>query len=390
MRRITVELTIFLLLSMFIVTISTESISINGLSFLEEPVDFSHQFSKIKHQISDRLTNYEEKISKFYMDTTNNNMVSFVFSPEAIELKDDAFHGSNALHFTEWWYFDVVFDGGYSAQMSVRVLDAMNQGLFFVFSRLDIYKNGILISHKQEIYPIDDFYASSEVPMVILDGRQVINGYIDEETGDWIYDLSFEIDGTAAYLRFIGSTKGWKGSVPGGEWGVILPRAEVSGVITLNYKDVYYVRGIGYHDHNWNVTILAAMNSGWFWGKINSNNFTITWANIMASWFSKQPLIVVNNVNGSYVNIEQENIQFVPKNFQIRNGMVIPTQFILNVDKGNVSIHVDIEVLGINHAKVMGVINYWRYHVRNTGSITVDSQTEEIDEIHMAELVRFY
>ena len=132
------------------------------------------------------------------------------------------------------------------------------------------------------------------------------------------------------------------------------------------------------------------MNSGWFWGKINSNNFTITWANIMTSWFSKQPLVVVNNVNDSYVNIEPENIQFVPKNFQIRNGMVIPTQFILNVDKGNVSIHVDIEVLGINHAKVMGVINYWRYHVRSTGSITVDSQTEEIDEIHMAELVRFY
>ena len=133
--------------------------------------------------------------------------------------------------------------------MSVRVLSVINQHL--VFSRLDIYEDGKLKSHKQKQYLMESFYASNYVPLVRLDGKQVMKGYIDEDTGDWIYDLSYEIAGTSIELCFVGCTKGWKGSTPGGEWGVILPRAEVKGKIMLNNKDIYYVNGVGYHDHNW-------------------------------------------------------------------------------------------------------------------------------------------
>ena len=57
-------------------------------------------------------------------------------------LGDDAYHGHGLLPFTEWWYFDAMFDNGYSAQMSVRVISAFGKG--YVFERLDLYKDGIL------------------------------------------------------------------------------------------------------------------------------------------------------------------------------------------------------------------------------------------------------
>ena len=46
----------------------------------------------------------------------------FKFIPSNLSIKDDAFHGSTAPRFTEWWYFDAVFDNGYSIQLSVRFL----------------------------------------------------------------------------------------------------------------------------------------------------------------------------------------------------------------------------------------------------------------------------
>ena len=47
------------------------------------------------------------------------------------------------------------------------------------------------------------------------------------------------------------------------------------------------------------------------------------------------------------------------------------------------------KVLGIHHVRMMGIMNYWRYHVKCTGSITVDSEEETIDEVHMTEFLRF-
>ena len=314
----------------------------------------------------------------------------FVFSPIDISLKDDGFHGSDAPRFTEWWYFDAVLNKGYSVQMSVRVLSVIKKRLVFVFQRLDIYKDGHLEKHNKRMYFLRNFDTSSDFPLVKLAGKQVIKGQVDEATGNWIYDLSFEINNASANLRFEGCTKGWKGKNPGGDWwAVILPRAKVSGKIKVKHQEID-VKGIGYHDHNWDVMASAARsNLGWFWGKFNSDNFTLTWATIFKTRFLGQPLLVINKKNSGYINIEPENIQFIAKDIYKEDGKLIPHYFALEAHDKNVSLYVAMNVLGIHHERMMGIMNYWRYHVKCTGSVTVESKEEKIDEIHMAEFLKF-
>ncbi|MCK4332764.1 MAG: hypothetical protein KAV40_04220, partial [Thermoplasmatales archaeon] len=67
----------------------------------------------------------------------------------------------------------------------------------------------------------------------------------------------------------------------------------------------------------------------------------------------------------------------------------VPYSFVLEVQKEDVSLQINMDVIDTHHVRWAGIINYWRYHIRCTGSITVDSQTETIDEIQLAEYIRF-
>ncbi|UCD14678.1 MAG: hypothetical protein JSW60_04450 [Thermoplasmatales archaeon] len=382
MKKVAVLSIIFLLLSASVVVIDIGSATPNK-SILDKQINSLHPLLIMKHL--NKFQNYQPGIGKHLqikMDPFNN----FIFSPEDIELKDDAFHGADNLHFTEWWYFDALFDNGYSVQVGIRVLGVMNQGLVII--RFDIYKDGKLLSHELKKYIMWDFFASEEVPLVKLKREQYMEGYINETTGDWVFDLSVGLDESSAELNFVGCTKGWKGSTPGGEWAVILPRAEVQGTIKLKNEEIN-VSGTGYHDHNWEVTVLTGINFGWFWGKVNSNNHTMTWSKIMTTRFWGQPLLVINEKNGSYTNIEPEYFNLLVKDFHIEQGMLVPYSFILDAKKGNVSLHVNMEVFDTHHVRWMGIINYWRYHMRCTGSITIGSKSEPIDETQIAEYIRF-
>lgn len=309
----------------------------------------------------------------------------FVFSPESIELKDDAFHYSSLLPFTEWWYFDATFEDGYSVQLAVRLISLLRRVM--AFSRLDIYKDGEMLSHERKTYTMKDFKASTEKPVIKIKEKEIINGYINKEK-KWVYELSFNLKDTSADLKFIGCTKGWKGTVPGSSWGVILPRAEVTGIIRLNGKEIK-VKGTGYHDHNWNVKPIAVTNMGWLWGKFNSKGYTITWANILKTKTLSYPILVINKKDDEYINIRPEHVKILAEDFRKENGKLIPHRFTIDMKNEDTSLHVNMDVLGIHHTKVMGVMKYWRYHVRCIGYIIVGSIKESIDEIHMAELLRF-
>jgi len=312
---------------------------------------------------------------------------TFVFSPIDIELKDDAFHGAKTSHYTEWWYFDAVFDNNYSAQMNVRIASMFNYGT--VFKRLDIYKDGALISHNKKSYHVRNFFASKEKPAVYLDDFCVINGSIDDSTGNWIYDVYFQFDDASALLKFTGCTDGWRGQLHGKEWwGVALPRAKTSGTLTIDNESIN-VTGLGYHDHNWDITASACMNFGWYWGKIHSSNYTITWATILRTRLANDRLLVINKNQGDYLNIEPTEIQFTAENFSFENRYLIPHSFTLTAHKENISIDVKMDVIDIHHERLFCFMNYWRYHVKCKGSITVDSQTETIDSFQVAEFLRF-
>ena len=336
-------------------------------------------------------------ISNFLKNKKNNenNYKSsrkspFSFSPLDISIKDDAFHGSKAPRYTEWWYFDTVLDNGYSAQMSVRVLSIIKKRLVLIFQRLDIYKDGHLIKHCKKRFSLKEFDASQELPIVKLAGKETIRGRVDESTGKWVYDLSFEMNDTAANLRFEGITQGWKGKNPGGDWwAVILPRAEVTGTIKVKNKEIT-VKGEGYHDHNWDVRGSAARNNhGWFWGKINTVSYTVTWATIFKTRHLGMPLLVVNKKNDGYINIKPDKINFVGEDLRVENKKLIPHNLVLQANDEKVKLNFQMKVLNTHHVKMMIKMNYWRFHVLCNGSIEVESKKESINETHIAEFLRF-
>ena len=387
MKQIALILIIFLLLSTSILTISAESSSLDK-STLEKKLDISFLLSRFNPR--DIVYNSQKKICSFYTGRADDGFWDFSFSPEDIELKDDAFHradSSNLSHFTEWWYFDASFDNGYNVQMSVQVMSLLDQDIA-VFSRLNIYKDFSLISHKQNTYLFEDFHASTYVPWILLDGKDVIQGYIDRDTGDWTFDISFDMGDTSADLHFVGCTKGYKGVTHGGKWAVILPRANVTGSILVDGGEIE-VSGTGYHDHNWEVTAEATLNFGWYWGKINSDTYTIVWADILRTWYWNQPLVVISENNGGYQNIERDDIRFTAGNFYLTNWMIVPHSFRIVVQTENVSLNVQMQSLDMHYNSFIGIINYWRYHMKCTGYITVGSQTEIIDDIIIAEFLRF-
>ena len=380
MSKVVLILTIILLISLPISSIAVQSFSTNS-SIVQEN-EYGHTTNRKIGRLNKIFNNqdiFSNHLNKRFLST-------FSFFPEDITLKDDAFHGANSIQYTEWWYFDAIFDNGYSIQIGIRVLGVLNQGV--VFLKLDIYKEGELVSHETKIFFIWDFFTSEEVPLVELKRNKIMEGRIREDNGRWEYNLSVILDDSSAELCFVGCTKGWKGKTPGGNWAVILPKAEVIGSITHG-DTIVNVSGIGYHDHNWNVSLLTGINFGWFWGKVNSNSYTLTWAKIMTTRFWGQPLLVINEKYGDYINIEPEYINLQIKDFQIRKGMIVPYTFIIDVEKENIYIHIVMEVTNIHHVRWMGIINYWRYHFKCTGIITVKGESEYIDEMEIAEYIRF-
>ena len=66
----------------------------------------------------------------------SNKKCSFSFSPSDIKMQDDAFHESKSSRYAEWWYFDAVFDNGYSIQVAVRILSIVKKRLVIVLQRI--------------------------------------------------------------------------------------------------------------------------------------------------------------------------------------------------------------------------------------------------------------
>jgi hypothetical protein len=339
---------------------------------------------KINYSISfsPPMNNNKETINR-----SNGTPDTYIFSPQEIILKDDAFHGSKGTHFSEWWYFDAALNNGYSIQLSVLIASALKLSLLFF--RFDLYKDGHLMSHKRKIHLLKDVQISKEKPFIKLGDKTIVQGSFNEKTGNLIYDISVAIEDISAELQFIGTTKGWKGKHEANDWwAVVLPRASVNGTITLQ-KETITVHGNGYHDHNWNTKIFALKNIGWYWGKIYSDRTAITWANILRTKVKVHPLLVINTIHNGYINVLPKDFCFNATDISEENGKMIPHVFTLDVQTTAVTLHVIMKTVDIHHVKIFQLMDYWRYHVKCTGSITVDSNTESIDDLYIAEFLKF-
>jgi len=312
---------------------------------------------------------------------------------EEIKPEDDAFHGSAKRVALEWWYFDAIFSNDYSIHVGCKTNSKKKRGLASPI--IEIYKDGKIQTIAKKWFRFRNFETSKEIPLVKICNKPIIK--FDEErykkTGEWVYHVDIKIKDCWAKLTFVGLSKGFKIETERESWTVALPKAKVTGEICLHGKTIK-VEGFGYHDHNWNYSLLTAMDYGkaWYWGKISSNNFDVIFANIVKSSKYSEVLAVVVDGKKRFFNIHPKNIEFKQERFVRNHRKKIPTNFKLKINEvvDNVTINVDIGMDGSEfHYNRVLIAPYWRYHIKTSGNITVGSVKDTLDDIHIIEFLSF-
>ena len=322
---------------------------------------------------------------------------------KAVEInpKDDAFHGNIHLLDIEWWYFDAVFDNGYSIHIGLRTYHIRNSGI--IQSRITIYKDGETVVEDMKPTLFSNLNISSETPNIKINTKPVMEFDCDQykRNGQWSYHITLSINNNAVDLKFTGTTKGWKIETLKTCWAVALPKATVQGTITIEGKEIP-VKGIGYHDHNWSYSITtAASNIGWFWGRVTGDTLNITWSRIYETEDKGDLLAIVNQDkkqaynNPEFYNIPPSAITFIPKKFKQNHKKLIPTEFELvlsNQNKDNqpsIKSIISMKTHDVQYTRIF-TIHYWRYHVKTNGTITVGSTTEILkDKLQIIEFLSF-
>jgi len=257
------------------------------------------------------------------------------FDAEDITFDDACYKGDNLFHTLEWWYFDAVFDNGYSAEYHINIFSKADVG--FAVSMLNIYQDGQLISHSRKILPLREFIYLSNQPLLWFSGQQILVGQMDDQ-GNWFFRLSIEMDDATIDLEFKSFTKGWKSKILNmWWWGIIQPKADVTGSLTIHDETINVV-GNGYQEHGWDGNFPFVQ--GWYWGKFCGDTLNVIWTNVIKYPWKQYLMLVVNQDNGEYVNVPVEDIDFEMTDYEIIDGCKIPTAFHFFVDNG--LIYIDI------------------------------------------------
>ena len=306
---------------------------------------------------------------------------------------DDAFHGSPKQISAEWWYFDTIFNNGYSAHLGFKTFSRKNLGM--VSPMIEFYKDGKLIVQKQTRHLFKNFITSKKFPKTEILNKPIISFDLDRynKTGEWFYNFNLKIENNSVNLNFKNLTKGWKIQTEKESWTVALPKAEVSGESIINGEKMN-VEGYGYHDHNWNYNLLTVMNYGigWYWGRIRTKNYNLVFAKIIKSGKKYEILTVINKDQNGFYNISPEKIDFESKKFVRKRRKKIPSEFSLKINETvkNSEIIVDLDLKSEQiHLDKALLAPYYRYHTKAKGFISVDGNKEEISDTQIIEYLRF-
>jgi len=340
--------------------------------------------------VSARSSEYDLKSNHFFVDVLKNRINSRFkssdddhrFFPVDMDFKDGAFCEISHRRHVQWWYFDAVFDNGYSVHVGFLALSKGHQGVFF--PGLNIYKDGEMKFHKRIAIPFSEFsdskdepfWASEEIPWVKSFGDQMFKAHIDEN-GTWIYNVSLEIEGQRADLQFTGIMKGWKSDIPKARpgqyyssWCVPQPKARVNGTITLDGETIN-VNGTGYHEHAWK---LYSLPQGWYWAKVAGDSINIIFSMIWHSRFNGEIIGVLNHGASDYVNIDPEKTEFKVTKYKYNNRMMVPTEIVFktNDEENDVCINITMETVEMSALHILS-LRYHRQHMKITGTITFGS-----------------
>jgi len=309
--------------------------------------------------------------------------------PKAMKInpKDDAFHGSFNFLDIEWWYFDAIFENGYSVHVGVRTFHTKHHGV--VKLRIELYTEGKTLVEALQSDLFERFHFFRDVPQVNYRKDTLIAFDQDyyQKTGLMRYHVRLHIDAHAVDLVFTGGVQGWKIETPDNSWVVALPTAEVTGTLTINHQQIP-VKGVGYHDHNWDYSISTAIkNQGWYWGRLTGELFNIIWANTIQNPHTSSLLAVVSQKQQhatseqEFFTVPQQHLSLTAKNFIMDHRRRIPTEFEFQITEHTsatgtpIKAHLLMKTKDVQHSRIF-TAHYWRYHMLTTGTLEIGSKKE--------------
>ncbi|RLF38280.1 MAG: hypothetical protein DRN03_00020 [Thermoplasmata archaeon] len=328
-------------------------------------------------------------IGQFEFDDFFKEKIAFKPQPVSISPKDDAYHGPYHIPTTEWWYFDAIFENGYAIHTGISVHSVEDQGVMRYV--VEIYKDGKLLERSSMVTIFLPSLVSKDYPCIRIGDKVIM--YLDlktfRENGKWKYKLYIRIGKTVVDLIYVGTTVGWKCCTEREGWVVPLPKALVYGRLTLGNENLE-VYGTGYHDHNWNYSVLTGIDSkGWYWGRIGGKRLSLTWAEIRNRWENDTKIATLNFDSDGYIGIDQENISILTLDFINVDGLEIPTKIIILVDDNKVHASITLVVTDY-HPINLFILRYCRLFVKVYGYVSTGSIKEEFrGELQIAESMNF-
>jgi hypothetical protein len=242
---------------------------------------------------------------------------------EPLKPVDDGLHmkmGQRGMY--EWWYFDAHFDNGYTLVVFFHASNPNpglegKTGMEIVLLRPDGVRVQKFIPYKKP-----DFYAARDKPKVRI-GQNTLQ--VQQRDGELpIYEIDVKEQGLGCHLTYQAEVNGWK---PGtglshfgdlGFFGWVIPfaRASVEGTITDGEK-TFRVQGIGYHDHNWLNFRFATIIEYWMWGRIYSENFTVSYACVQCNErVNRHTVKVLMLAEGKEVVLSTGEFDFLKDDFE--------------------------------------------------------------------------
>jgi len=306
------------------------------------------------------------------------------FQPKDITIHDDAWQKKTNFFHIETWYFDGIFSNNFSVVALVNILTVGSFG--FIQTGCYIYKDTKPVFIKRERPPYRRLYGPVNKPLIRINNRDIISGKIDDKTKNWIYKISIGDKSGGFDLNLTKTFKPFKGRHQLGNW-LVIPHFNIKGIIHLEGGDIDVV-GHGYHDHNAYLIFAPALSKGYHFGKLPIDKFNITWARVMKRFGSEEKLLVLNK-DDKFINIQPKDINFsIEKQIKDR-GKLIPYSSTIVVNNDELKLNLKMETLNLDHIR-MPAIKYWRYHLKYSGEIKVDSIEKKIDQLDIAEFLRFF
>ena len=221
----------------------------------------------------------------------------------------------------EWWYFDAHLENGYTLVIFFHAKNP-NPGMRGKTGvELVLLRPSGKRVQKFITYPRSDFSAAKDKPEVII-GKNTLRAK-QQEDGLPIYEININEQDLGCHLIYKAEVNGWKpgtGFLKFGElgtfnWIVPFPRATVEGTIIDGDKTIQ-VSGIGYHDHNWLDFSFQSIINYWMWGRVYSENFTVSYAFIQCNKkVNNHQVKVLMLAKGQEVILSTGEFDFTQKDF---------------------------------------------------------------------------